>query len=96
VYLVPATQDGVDVLVTLEEKDGALALRAGVAERLEHGVVVRGQRAAAEVARAQAELVALERDPLDRDPLAAEAAHYRQPGVEEPVDDRGPHAHPGK
>ena len=90
--LVPAAQDGVDVLVALEEEDGPLALRGSVAERLEHRVVVGRDGAAAQVARAQPELVPVAGDPLDRNAVAPEAPHDREPGVEQPVDDRRPHA----
>src|SRR4029079_4001410 len=62
----------------------------GGAEHLEHLVVVVGDVAVLQVARAEAELVAPKGNSLNGDAVATERAHEREPRVEEPEHDDRP------
>ena len=75
---VPVPQDEGNVLVALRKEHGALRQ---IAQELEHVLVRAHQPLALEIARAKAELLPVERDPVDGHAVAAERARQRETGV---------------
>ncbi len=88
-HLVPAAEHRLDVLVALG-KEHRTAIVPGRAERFEQALFALDDPRASQVAGAQAELLLTQRDPVHRDPVAPEAAHDREPGVQEPEDNGSP------
>ncbi len=96
-HLVPVAEDELDVLVPFrhEHRTPAFGETAQIAEQpaIAGGLVVLGREAAAaEVARPEAELVAVEDASVHRDPRASETACKRQPGREKAEHEHGPKA----
>jgi hypothetical protein len=89
-YLVPVTQDELDVVVTLRQQHRLdLALRRR-SQGFQHGFVALRTVNLVEIARARPELVRVHRDPGHRHAAAPEAAREREPGPEQAEHDCAP------